>query len=70
MDTETEKRFIEIETKLAYMEDFTAQVQGVVVGQAKEIENLKREINMMSEKIRDLIENAEGDIPNRKPPHY
>jgi len=65
-----EERLTQLEIKLAYMEDFMNQIQEVAVQQTKDIEKLKAENKMMAEKIRDLIENAEGDIPNRKPPHY
>lgn len=65
-----EDRITQLEIKLAYMEDFMNQIQEVAVQQTKDIEKLKAENKMMAEKIRDLIENSEGDIPNRKPPHY
>lgn len=65
-----EDRITQLEIKLAYMEDFMNQIQEVAVQQTRDIEKLKAENKMMAEKIRDLIENAEGDIPNRKPPHY
>ena len=46
------------------------QIQGVAVEQAKTIDKLKAEIKMMSEKLRDVSDSLEGDIPSRKPPHY
>ncbi|MBP5358720.1 MAG: SlyX family protein [Treponema sp.] len=70
MDKETEERIIALETKLAYMEDFVNQLQEVSVEQGKTIELLRTENKMMSQKIRDLSDALEGDIPNRKPPHY
>lgn len=66
----TEKRIENIEIKLTYMEDFLKQIQDVAVQQAKDIERLKSENKMMKQKIKELIEESEGDIPNRKPPHY
>lgn len=65
-----EDRITQLEIKLAYMEDFVNQIQEVAVQQTRDIEKLRTENKMMAEKIRDLIENMEGDIPNRKPPHY
>ena len=70
MDKETEERIIALETKLAYMEDFVNQLQEVSVEQDKTIELLRTENKMMSQKIRDLSDAIEGDVPNRKPPHY
>ena len=70
MEKETEDRLTAIEMKLAYMEDFVSQIQTVAVDQAKTIDKLQKEIKMMSDRIRDMSNQMEGDIPNRKPPHY
>ena len=67
---ETDDRITAIETKLAYMEDFVNQIQNVAVDQAKTIDKLQKEIKLMSDKIREMSDAVEGDIPNRKPPHY
>ena len=68
MDTETENRFITLETKLAFMDDFVNKLQQEVVKQRKVIEILREENKILSSRIMDLSENIE--IPNRKPPHY
>lgn len=70
MEKETEDRLTAIEMKLAYMEDFVSQIQTVAVDQAKTIDKLQKEIKMMSDRIREMSNQMEGDIPNRKPPHY
>ena len=70
MEKETENRLTAIEMKLAYMEDFVSQIQNVAVDQAKTIDKLQKEIKMMSDRIREMSNQMEGDIPNRKPPHY
>lgn len=70
MEKETDERLTSIEMKLAYMEDFVNQIQDVTVEQAKTIDKLQKEIKMMSDKIRDMSNVMEGDIPNRRPPHY
>ena len=70
MEKETEERLTAIEMKLAYMEDFVSQIQNVAVDQAKTIDKLQKEIKMMSDRIREMSNQMEGDIPNRKPPHY
>ena len=67
---ETDTRLTAIEMKLAYMEDFVNQIQNVAVEQTKTIDKLQKEIKMMSDKIREMSDAAEGEIPNRKPPHY
>lgn len=70
MEQETDERLTAIEMKLAYMEDFVNQIQNVAVEQAKTIDRLKKDIKLMSEKIHEMSNAVEGDIPNRKPPHY
>ena len=70
MEKETDERLTAIEMKLAYMEDFVNQIQSVAVDQAKTIDKLQKEIKMMSDKMREMSDAVEGDIPNRKPPHY
>ena len=68
MDNETSERFIALETKLAYMEDFIQKLQEVAVENQRTIEILRQENQILSGRIQDLSENLE--IPNRKPPHY
>lgn len=63
-------RLTSIEMKLMYMEDFIKQLQEVTVGHSEELDSLHKEAKMMSEKIREMSDLLEGDIPNRKPPHY
>ena len=68
MEKETEERFIAVETKIAYMDDFIQKLQEEAVEAAKQITILREENKILSSRIMDLSENIE--IPNRKPPHY
>ncbi len=68
MNEETEKRFVALEMKLAYMEDFLLKLQSEAVENQRTIEILREENRVLSSRIQDLSENIE--IPNRKPPHY
>ena len=70
MEATVEDRFITLETKLAYLEDFLSQIQNVTVEHTKELELLRKENKMLAQKVSDMAEQLEGDIPNRKPPHY
>ena len=70
MEKETEDRLTAIEMKLAYMEEFVSQIHNVAVDQAKTIDKLQKEIKIMADRIREMSNQMEGDIPNRKPPHY
>jgi len=68
MDAETEERFIALETKLAYMEDFVEKLQTETVEQSRQIEILRKENQILADRYKELLENA--DVPNRRPPHY
>ncbi|WP_191013376.1 SlyX family protein [Treponema zioleckii] len=68
MDSEIEQRFVALEMKCAYMEDFIVQLQQVCVENQHLIDVLRQENKILSGRIQDLQENLE--IPNRKPPHY
>lgn len=70
MEKETEERIVQLETKLAYLEDFLNQLQAVAVENSATIEKLREENRLMAQKIRDISDQMEGDIPNRRPPHY
>ena len=65
---ETEERFIALETKIAYMDDFISKLQQETIENQKEIRLLREENQILAGRIQDLSENLE--IPNRRPPHY
>ena len=70
VDLTAESRLTQLEIKMSYLEDFLNQIQEISVLQGKEIEFLRKENRMLAEKMRDIADSMEGDIPNRKPPHY
>ncbi|WP_288304392.1 SlyX family protein [Treponema succinifaciens] len=70
MEKEVEEKIISLETKLAYMEDFVNQLQAVSVEHTETIERLRTENKFLSQKLHEVSDILEGDIPNRKPPHY
>lgn len=64
------ERLDKLEIKLSYMEDFVQQLQDVVTSHTQTIEVLRKENKILSGKIRDMADQLQGEIPNRKPPHY
>lgn len=70
MDKETEDKIIILETKIAYLEDFINKIQQVCVEHTETIELLHKENKLLAQKVKDMSDIIEGDIPNRKPPHY
>lgn len=61
---------INLEMKILYLEDFVQQLQEVVLEQGTALERLKAENQHIKTKLADMVEQLEGDVPNRRPPHY
>lgn len=65
-----DEELIKIETKLAFLEDSVMELIKADEEHRRKIETLTHENRIMKEKIRELIDMVEEDIPSRKPPHY
>lgn len=70
MENENSERITAIEIKLAYLEDFINKLQAIAVEQSNTIDRLTAENRIIKDKIKEIVEEQEGDIPNRRPPHY
>lgn len=70
MDNSENDRITAVEIKLAYLEDYINKLQAIAVEQGNTIDRLSTENRIIKEKISEMLEEAEGDIPNRRPPHY
>lgn len=66
-----EERLIELETRLAFQDHVVQELNDVVVRQQREIDDLRREIEMLSNQLKtlapSLVENRSDEPP---PPHY
>lgn len=67
---ETSEEIIQMQIKLAYLEDYVQKLQQVLVEHTNTIEQLKNQNQKMEQKIIEMSSQMDGDIPNRKPPHY
>lgn len=61
---------INLEMKISYLEDFVQQLQEVVLEQGAALERVMAESRHIKTKLADMAGQLEGDIPNRRPPHY
>ena len=59
-----------VEIKLSYLENCVLELQSVVLEQGKIIDKLVGENKRMKEKVVEMANLLEGDIPNVRPPHY
>ena len=65
-----DQHIINLEMKISYLEDFVQQLQEVGLEQGTALERLKAENQHIKTKLADMTEQLEGDVPNRRPPHY
>lgn len=65
-----EEHIISLEIKISYLEDFVQQLQEVVLEQGVALERMMAENRHIKTKLADMAGQLEGDIPNRRPPHY
>ncbi len=68
----TEKRLVEIETKIAFQEQTIKDLSDVIYEQQQEIERLGSICDALVKRVKELSESTQGiDAPaNDKPPHY
>lgn len=64
-----EKRMEEMEIRMAYLEDYTIQLNEVVLKGNRKIEHLEEQLERMTRKVEELAENLPAP-ENQKPPHY
>ncbi|MBN1615808.1 MAG: SlyX family protein [Spirochaetales bacterium] len=69
MSDQGEQRIIDLETKLAYLDDFMAKIQAITVEHTDAIERLKAENRALRAKLGE-VEDQLQDLPNQRPPHY
>lgn len=59
-----------LEIKVSYLEAQNAELNEVVISQAKELATLEKKLEIFEKKLEDLIEESGSDRPSRRPPHY
>ncbi|GHT69553.1 hypothetical protein FACS1894110_19240 [Spirochaetia bacterium] len=69
MDQEPDLRLTQIETKLAWLEDFLTRLQATVVDRSATLDRLGAEHAAMKSRLLQISRDLE-EVPNRKPPHY
>ncbi len=67
----TEKRLIELETKLAYQEDLIQELNKTIFEQQKRLDQLDNGYRHLLEQARALTDaGSDGKEVDERPPHY
>ena len=68
----SERRLMDIETKIAFQEKSLKELNDVIYDQQREIDRLSSICDLLVKRVRDLSDFVPGsDGPsNEKPPHY
>ncbi|BCS96621.1 hypothetical protein DSLASN_22530 [Desulfoluna limicola] len=67
----SDDRLMDIETKLAFQEHTIDELNGVVIAQQKEIDQLKKAVEYLLDKMELLVDTHMERAPaDDKPPHY
>ncbi len=65
-----QERLETIEIQYAYLQKTVDELNAVVLEQGKEIRELRRLVQLMAEKMREMSAFGNDFDPNEKPPHY
>lgn len=69
-DSIDQEKIIELETKIAFLENSVQELSDVVAGQQKEIQALNKTQKAIIDKLNALVSGEEISSEFEKPPHY
>lgn len=65
-----EEKFIDIETRMAFQDDTIQQLSDVIYRQQQQIDKLEKTVQLLVDKVQDLMHDFPGKVVDEKPPHY
>jgi SlyX protein len=68
--SESERRIVDLQTRIAFQEDAIHELSRTVVRQGNDIEAMRREIETLRGQIRDLAAAGVAGADEPPPPHY
>lgn len=67
---ELEFRLVDLETKIAFQDQIIEDLNAVVIGQQKQIDQLEKSFALFKAQAHS-VQSGDNEIrPNEKPPHY
>lgn len=65
--SESDKRFLDLETKVAYQEKMLADLNEVLLSRGKEVDALQKRVQQLE---KQFLDGPSEDPVNEPPPHY
>ena len=65
-----DEKLLELQTKLSFQESALADLNDTVISQQKEIDRLKKTVELLVQRVRDLQDLGGEEMPHTPPPHY
>jgi len=70
-DATPDSRVMELEEKIMFQQRTLEELNGVVLQQQNDLDQLRREFESLRSTTQGLIDRGTGeDLPHEKPPHY
>ena len=71
MDNKTlQEKFDDVETRMAFQDDTIQQLSDVIYRQQQQIDKLDKTVQLLVDKVQDLMQDLPGKVVDEKPPHY
>ena len=71
MDNKTlQEKFVDVETRMAFQDDTIQQLSDVIYRQQQQIDKLDKTVQLLVDKVQDLMQDLPGKVVDEKPPHY
>jgi SlyX protein len=61
---------LELQIRLSYQESALADLNETVIAQQKEIDRLRKTLELLGQRVRDLQDLGGEEMPHTPPPHY
>lgn len=66
----SEKRFDDLETKVAFQEELIQQLDDALISQQRQIATLEQQLKILQSEFRNIENQMPDNTPEPPPPHY
>ncbi|WP_319478690.1 SlyX family protein [Marispirochaeta aestuarii] len=65
-----DEELLQLQTKLSYQESALADLNDTVISQQQEIDRIRKTVDLLVQRVRDLQDLGGEEMPHVPPPHY